>query len=81
MVSIQPDPITPPPPVTHCISYLWTYDLYDPVRNVFEASRSITRESGRGWALGNETFLGPEMQKSEASAIWAQKIQIKIIIK
>jgi hypothetical protein len=26
-----------------------------------------------GWALKIETFLGPEMANSEASAIWAQK--------
>jgi hypothetical protein len=30
-----------------------------------------------GWALKIETFLGPEMATSEASAIWAQKIQIQ----
>ncbi len=28
-------------------SYLCTYDLYGPVRNVFDACKSITRESGR----------------------------------
>jgi hypothetical protein len=28
---------------------------------------------GGGWALEIETLLGPEMAKSEASAIWAQK--------
>ncbi len=27
----------------------------------------------KGWALKIETFLGPEMATSEASAIWAQK--------
>jgi hypothetical protein len=27
----------------------------------------------KGWALKIETFLGPEMAKIEASAIWAQK--------
>jgi hypothetical protein len=41
-------------------SYLWTYDLYGPMRNGFEAGRSITRTSGRGWALEIEIFLGPE---------------------
>ncbi len=41
-------------------SYLWTYDLYVPVRNAFDACRSITRASGRGLGLGNQTFLGPE---------------------
>jgi hypothetical protein len=28
---------------------------------------------GGGWALEIETFLGPEIATSEASAIWAQK--------
>ncbi len=31
----------------------------------------------KGWALKTATFLGPEMATSEASAIWAQKIQIQ----
>jgi hypothetical protein len=32
--------------------YLWTYDLYGPVRNGFDAGRYIIRASaGRGWAL------------------------------
>ncbi len=30
-------------------------------------------QEGGGWALEIETFLGPEMATSEASAIWAQK--------
>ena len=39
------------------ISYLWTYDLYGPVRNGgFYAGRSITRASG-GWALGGPKKL------------------------
>jgi hypothetical protein len=42
-----------------CISYLCTYDLYGPIRNVFDACRSITRANGRGWALEIDTFLGP----------------------
>ncbi len=33
-------------------SYLWTFDFYGPVRNAFDAGKSITRASGRG--------LGPE---------------------
>ncbi len=38
-------------------SYLYTYDLYDPVRNVFDACRSITRASARGvWSLEIESF-------------------------
>jgi hypothetical protein len=54
--------------------YLWTYDLYGPECNAFEAAKSITRASGRGlgtwksrlfWALCNgfepfgECHLGP----------------------
>jgi hypothetical protein len=40
-------------------SYLSTYDLYSPVRNVFDACRSIKRASGRGLGPGNRKFLGP----------------------
>jgi hypothetical protein len=43
-------------------SYLCTYDSYGPVRNVFDACRSITRASGRGLGPGKmkiESFLGP----------------------
>jgi hypothetical protein len=41
------------------ISYLWTYDVYGPVRNTFHAVKSITRASGRGLGPGNQDFLGP----------------------
>ncbi len=40
-------------------SYLCTYDLYGPMRNVFDACRYITRASGRGLGPGNWEFLGP----------------------
>jgi hypothetical protein len=40
-------------------SYLWTYDLYGPVRNAFDAGNSITRASGRGLGPGDLDFLGP----------------------
>ncbi len=52
--------------------YLCTYELYSPVRNVFDACRSITRASGRGLDPGNRDFFGPcEMALSHwASAIW-----------
>jgi hypothetical protein len=33
----------------------------------------VSMAIGRGWALKIETFSGPEMATSEASAIWAQK--------
>ncbi len=36
-----------------------TYDLYRPVRNAFDAGKSITRASRRGMGPGIETFLGP----------------------
>jgi hypothetical protein len=42
-----------------CINYLCTYDLYSPVQNVLDACISITRGSGRGWALEFSSFLGP----------------------
>jgi hypothetical protein len=35
------------------ISYFCTYDLYGPMRNVFDVCRSMTRESG------NQEFFGP----------------------
>ncbi len=48
-----------------CISYLWTYDLYGPIRNAFDAGKSITRASGRGLGPGNRDFSGPcEMASS-----------------
>jgi hypothetical protein len=34
---------------------------------------SVTRAIARGWALTIETFFGPQMATSVASAIWAQK--------
>jgi hypothetical protein len=44
-------------------NYLCTYDLYGPVRNVFDAGRYITWASAShlptGWALEMERFLGP----------------------
>ncbi len=40
-------------------SYLCTYDLYGPVRNVFDACRDTLRgQVGEGWALEIESFLG-----------------------
>jgi hypothetical protein len=41
-------------------SYLWTYDLYSPVHNAFDAG-SIHYEGKweGGWALDIESFLGP----------------------
>ncbi len=42
--------------------YLWTYDLYGPVRNSFDADKSIARASGRGLGLGlcSLPFQGPK---------------------
>jgi hypothetical protein len=53
-------------------SYLWIYELYSPVRNDFDAGKSITRAIGRGSGPGNRDFFGPcEMASScQASAIW-----------
>jgi hypothetical protein len=49
-----------------------------PVRNAFDAGKSITRASGGGggWGPGNRYFFGPcEMMTSsrQASAIWGPK--------
>ncbi len=53
-------------------SYLWTYDLYGPICNGFDACRSITRASGRGLGPCNWDFLGRVKwhQTVRASAIW-----------
>jgi hypothetical protein len=40
------------------MSYLWTYDLYGPVRNALAAGRYITRASGRGVGPWNREFFG-----------------------
>jgi hypothetical protein len=40
-------------------SCLLTYDLYDPVRNAFDAGKAITKASGRGLGPGNRNFSGP----------------------
>jgi hypothetical protein len=39
-------------------SYLWTCDLYGPIRNAFDAGISITRASRRGLGPGNRYFFG-----------------------
>jgi hypothetical protein len=41
------------------------------VRNGFEAGKIHYEGHRKGWALEIQTFLGPEMATSEASAIWA----------
>jgi hypothetical protein len=41
------------------ISYLWTYDLYGPVRNASDAGKYITWASGRGFGPGNQIFGAP----------------------
>ena len=49
-------------------SYLWTYDLYRPVCNVFDAGESITRAIGRvwkGWAMNVSTFMAQPFQWPE----------------
>ncbi len=40
-------------------NYLFTCDLYGPVRNVFDACRYIARATGRGLGPGNWEFFGP----------------------
>jgi hypothetical protein len=52
--------------------YLWTYDLYGPIRNSFDVGKSNTRASGRRLGPGNWDFC--EMASSRhASGGWAQK--------
>jgi hypothetical protein len=50
-------------PIVYCI---WRVMIFMGVKIHFEGH-------WKGWALKIETFLGPEMATSEASAIWAQK--------
>jgi hypothetical protein len=45
---------------------------------VLRRARSNTRGIGGGWALEIETFLGSEMARSEASAIWVQKSRVEL---
>jgi len=40
-----------------CTSYLWTYDLYGPVCNVFDLGHYLGH--WKGWAMKVSTFLGP----------------------
>ena len=47
---------------TYYFNYYWTCYLYGPIRNDFDAGKSITRAIGR--ALNIETFWGPEMASS-----------------
>jgi hypothetical protein len=60
------------------LSYLFNYDLYGPVRNVFDACRSITGQVGGDWALKIESFLGPvKWHRAERRVpFWAQKLEI-----
>jgi hypothetical protein len=41
------------------ISYLGTYDLCGPVRNVLMQADPIRGQVGGGWALDIDTFFGP----------------------
>jgi hypothetical protein len=40
-------------------NYFCTYDLYGPVRNVYDAGRYIMWASGRGFGPENREFSGP----------------------
>ena len=52
-------------------NYLWTYDLYGLVCNVFDGSKSITRAIGwvGPWKL---RIFGPWNSSSKARSVWAQ---------
>ncbi len=43
----------------HCNSYLWANNFHGPVRNAFNARKSITRASGSELGPGNRDFFGP----------------------
>ena len=38
------------------LNYLWTYDLYGPVCNVFDGGKSHYKGQWKGWAMKVETF-------------------------
>jgi hypothetical protein len=62
-------------------SYLWTYDLYGPVRHAFDVGKSITRASGRGLGPGNgiEPLEGDQFSRY---TVYSQlgKVTIKFLI-
>ncbi len=64
--------------------FMHLYMIYTacPVRNVFDACRSITRASGRGLGPGNREFFGPcEMTSSrQAIAIWDPLVPLMMTI-
>jgi hypothetical protein len=47
--------------------------FYGAVRHGFEACNIHYEAHYKGWVLEIETFLSPDMAKSDESAIWAQK--------
>ncbi len=58
-------------------TYLFTCSLlYGAVHNDFEAGSMDYEGHRKGWAREIETFLGPEMATSGASAIWSQKVTL-----
>jgi|LakMenEpi03Aug12_release.lakeMendotaPanAssembly.Ray.scaffolds.fasta_scaffold5419353_1 hypothetical protein len=54
---------------------MYLFIQYGVVCDDFEVGNIHYEEHWKGWALEIETFFGPEIAMSEASAIWAQKIQ------
>jgi hypothetical protein len=84
MLSTQPDSVTPPPPTPplHTLLAIYGPMIYSAPYVMFLKRADPLRGEGEGgWALGNDTFLGPEMEASKASAIWAQKLKTKIKMK
>ncbi len=51
-------------------SYLWTHDLYSPVRNAFDAGKSITRASGRALGPRNRDIFWRSMKGNELLGEW-----------
>jgi hypothetical protein len=54
--------------------------LYGAICNDFEAGKIRYEGHWKGWALEVQTFLGPEMSASEATAVGSKKVEAKYII-
>ena len=54
-------------------SYLWTYDLFGPVCNVFDGGKSITRTIGRVWPWKSRLFWAPKQHERSESCLGPKK--------
>jgi hypothetical protein len=56
-------------------NYLCTYDLYSPVRNVFDAGRYLRGEVVGGLALEISSFVGPcEMARADRRVLFGAQL-------